>query len=453
MLAPDPPPTLDALTTLCTSVLEWNERLDELNGQIALRQVELARLEEYRPAAPSLRNKGSTESLRPRDGPAEVQEDQLGEDKPKGLELHSSSPPKGPKRYEHPGQRPSSATPAKTPAQTGAVFTPASQPFSSTPRKSPPVNARPSSNPSSPAQARPGPAKLQKRKPESIMSGDSAVPKYRTRSMIIVYYDSAVQSAFEELVKFVSGSRNAMRKGKMAAKMAEMRRAAEMEVEAEGDSEGDEEGLPQLSNALLRKSKGLTAQNGDLSTGPDLGLELPSGFPIPEGILRGPMPRYTARSGGLQADGLRSMLNANVIKRSTDQDQDIFEKVDKSLEWCQSHCEFAAHKFLREGECSAEIENIKKKLSEVRSCAEKEIERLKAEGSTELPKIQAQRHLAEEGKSRDQKPILVRKGTKDKMMQPEVDKMGIDKMEVDDEGFEDMDLSQIVFQRSRDLRR
>ena len=62
-------------------------------------------------------------------------------------------------------------------------------------------------------------------------------------------------------------------------------------------------------------------------------------------------------------------------------------------------------------------------------------------------------HLAEEGKSRDQKPILVRKGTKDKMMQPEVDKMGIDKMEVDDEGFEDMDLSQIVFQRSRDLRR
>ena len=46
--------------------------------------------------------------------------------------------------------------------------------------------------------------------------------------MIIVYYDSAVQTAFEDLVKFVSGSRNSMRKGKMAAKMAEMKRAAEL---------------------------------------------------------------------------------------------------------------------------------------------------------------------------------------------------------------------------------
>jgi len=38
--------------------------------------------------------------------------------------------------------------------------------------------------------------------------------------MIIVYYDSAVQMTFEDLVKLVSGSRNAMWKGKMAAKMA-----------------------------------------------------------------------------------------------------------------------------------------------------------------------------------------------------------------------------------------
>ena len=50
--------------------------------------------------------------------------------------------------------------------------------------------------------------------------------------MIIVYYDSAVQTAFEDLVKFVSGSRNSMRKGKMAAKMAEMKRAAELEIGA-----------------------------------------------------------------------------------------------------------------------------------------------------------------------------------------------------------------------------
>jgi CTP:phosphocholine cytidylyltransferase-like protein len=58
--------------------------------------------------------------------------------------------------------------------------------------------------------------------------------------MIIVYFDSEVQTAFEELVKFLSGSRNAMRKGKMAWKMAEMRRAAELEVDIdEYDDDGD----------------------------------------------------------------------------------------------------------------------------------------------------------------------------------------------------------------------
>ena len=449
MLASDPTPTLDALATLCTSVLEWNERLDELNSQIARRQVEFARLEECRPPTQSLRNKGSTESLRPRDGPGEIQEDHLGEGEPKGTERHSSSPTKGPKQYEHPGQWPSSAAPAKAAAQTSAAFIPPSQPFSSAPQKSPPLNARPSSSPTSPAQARAAPAKLQKRKPESIISGESALPKYRTRSMIIVYYDSAVQSAFEELVKFVSGSRNAMRKGKMTAKMVEMRRAAEMEVEAEGESEGEEEGLTQLSNALLR---GREAQRGKPGAEPDLGLDFPSGIPIPVGLLRGPMPRYTTRSRGLQADGLRSMLNANVIKGSTDPEQDIFEKIDKYLEWCQGQCEFAAHKFLRESECSAEIENIKNKLSEVRSCAEKEVERLKAEESSRPPKNQAQCHLSEEGKCRDQRPIQVRKGIMNKMKPLEMDKMGMDKMEVDDEGFEDMDLSQLVFQRSRDIR-
>src|ERR1700712_105232 len=98
--------------------------------------------------------------------------------------------------------------------------------------------------------------KLEKRRTESLASGDSATPKYRTRSMIIVYYDSAVQSAFEDLVKFVSGSRNAMRKGKMAAKMAEMRRAAELEVDADDDDDdGDDGGL----DVMLKNNRSMLA--------------------------------------------------------------------------------------------------------------------------------------------------------------------------------------------------
>lgn len=61
--------TIEALDALATSVPDWINRLDELNGQIALRQIELARLTDNRPpTARSVRNKGSTESLRPKDG-------------------------------------------------------------------------------------------------------------------------------------------------------------------------------------------------------------------------------------------------------------------------------------------------------------------------------------------------------------------------------------------------
>ena len=456
MLATDPPPGLEALTTICTSVLHWNERLNELNGQIALRQVELARLEEDRPPPTrSLRNKGSTESLRPRDGPSHSQEDHLAEGSSEGVELQSSSPPKGPERNLISGQLPSSVTPAKSPAQTGAVFAPPPVPLISTPKKSPSLHGRPSPHTSSstPAPARPSPAKLQKRRTESLASGQSAAPKYRTRSMIIVYYDSAVQSAFEELVKFVSGSRNAMRKGRMAARMAEMRQAAEREIEADGESEGEDDGFPHPSSVLPRKSGAVAPPNGEPSAGSDLRHNFPPGVDIPEDLLQGPLPRYTSRTGALQTDGLRSMLSASVIKRSTDGEQDVFEKIDKALEWCQGHCEFAAHKFLREGECGTEIENIKNKLTEVRTCAQQELEKLKDVEAPAPPKRPAQRQGVEQGKARDKRPIQVRKITADRAKELQADKGGLDRMEVDDEGFEDMDISQLVFKRSRDVGR
>lgn len=256
-------------------------------------------------------------------------------------------------------------------------------------------------------------------------------------------------------MKFVSGSRNAMRKGKMAAKMAEMRRAAEMEVEADGESEGDDEGIPQLSSALLR-ARGpamAMAMQRDSGSGPNLDLDL-SGIHMPESLMRGSMPRYTsarqsARPGGLPTDGLRSTLNANVIKRPADGEQDIFEKIDKSLEWCQSHCEFAAHKFLREGDCSTEIDNIKNKLSEVRTCAGQEVEKLKAEEAAGTAKKQAQPHAPDTGKSRDRRPVQLRKTPFEQLKELKASSAGLDPMEADDEGFEEP--SEIVFQRSSDI--
>jgi hypothetical protein len=261
--------------------------------------------------------------------------------------------------------------------------------------------------------------------------------------MIIVYYDSAVQQAFEELVKFVSGSRNAMRKGKMAARMAEMRRAAEQEVEADGESDGDD-GFHKLSNLLSRDkvSSPLKEIPSD---------ELEGGIPLSESVLG--MPRFTSSrllglSDDLKPDTLRNALNTNVLRRTTNEKPDIFEQIDKALEWCQGHCEHAAHKFLREGECSAEIDNIKNKLSQVRESAEKEVQRRKEEDAARPPR------QPEESKNRELKFQQMRKDVdRERAKDLEVDTLELGNMEVDDEGFEELDPSALVFKRSRDAYR
>ena len=80
-------------------------------------------------------------------------------------------------------------------------------------------------------------------KSESMVSVPEAelgqAPKYRTRSMIIVYYDSYVQSFFEELVKFVSASRNLIRKAKMHAKVNQIKNLADRELREQAAQAGE----------------------------------------------------------------------------------------------------------------------------------------------------------------------------------------------------------------------
>ena len=277
-------------------------------------------------------------------------------------------------------------------------------------------------------------------------------PKYRTRSMIIVYYDSAVQTAFEDLVKFVSGNRNAMRKGKMAAKMAEMRRAAELEVDADDDDDG-------LDDLLAPRGKDLLATQKNVSLDKD-------GKTIVEGIgpvdsLNGqaadlPLPRLRfvstrqmgpSRDYGIRNNAVAGQLSMGFLKGyrrgGNDGAPDIFDELDKGLEWCQSQCEHAAHQFLRDGECSTEIDNIKRKLTEVKESAEKELEKLKKDEAASPPRTPI-RGVNAEGKSRELKTVHMRREytTKD---------LEVDDMEVDDEGVDDMDNPpQLLFKRSRD---
>ncbi|KAK3371233.1 hypothetical protein B0T24DRAFT_595075 [Lasiosphaeria ovina] len=78
---------------------------------------------------------------------------------------------------------------------------------------------------------------------------EGAAPK--TRSMIIVYYDSYVQLFFEDLVKFVSASRKMMRKAKMAAKVAQIKRLAELEMPEESDEEEVEPSTPSSTDGAI----------------------------------------------------------------------------------------------------------------------------------------------------------------------------------------------------------
>ena len=218
--------------------------------------------------------------------------------------------------------------------------------------------------------------------------------------MVIVYYDSAVQTAFEELVRFVGGSRNAMRKGKMAAKIAEVRRAAELEVQAQKKAavgKADESMGPGASDSddagdfSMLKLRYVSTRNMDPSR--DYSRADNFGSPLGVGILG------AYRRGGRDGSA-----------------PDVSDELDKGLEWCQSQCEHAAHQFLRDGECSQEIENIKRKLAEVKETAEKEVERLRRE-EAEVPP-----------------PKPMRQAVTD-----------------DDEGVDDMEPPKLIFKRSRDV--
>jgi hypothetical protein len=273
--------------------------------------------------------------------------------------------------------------------------------------------------------------------------------------MIIVYYDKAVQDAFEDLVKFVSSSRNVMRKGKMAAKMAEMKRAAELEV---GDEdEDDNDGLPNRSLAPDQHaaSAPVTPLGKDNSGGIAVGnLDDEPDFPMPK------LKFVSTRNMGPTRDRVRADLVGSTMsvgllrgyrRAGGDGTTDIFDEVDKGLEWCQARCEHAAHQFLREGDCSTEITNIKKRLDEVKVTAEKEIEKLKKEEADRpatVPRM-LKPTRREEPRSLQQKYPLMRKEAD---ISNGSNGLQVDDMEVDDEGVDDMEPPmKLVFKRSKDI--
>lgn len=314
---------MDALKNLNSNIPDWLSRLDDLSGQIDQRQAELAAV-----ASPdaknsdtrSLRNKGSTESLKPKDDPplvfAEAPEDDIIPEDTPVTNLPST-----------PTAKPSN--PHQSNESTPDAIKQSQEAF-----KAARARAR--------AQAR------KKPKSPSMMSNEEATPTYRTRTMIIVYYDSYVQGFFDELVRFISSSRNLMRKAKMAARVAQIKKLAEVEVPQDGtDGEDDLPSLRYMSSRRL-----------------------------------GPM--------SISRPGARNQ-------------PDVYDNLDKGLEFVQSMCEHGAHQFLRDGDCNDEISKAQKRLAEVLAMAAKEMDRVQRE-EPELAK-----ETGELGKIRTRRPISMRR--------------------------------------------
>ncbi|KAF5699553.1 hypothetical protein FMUND_14720 [Fusarium mundagurra] len=312
---------MDALKNLVNNVPDWLQRLDDLSGQIDRRQAELAAVaaaEGKSAETKSLRNKGSTESLKPKDDPPVV---------------HTEAPANEDILDDNAGDN-TAQTPVKP--ETRRVHTPSP---GSILKQLEIIKA---------AQAKARAQVRKKPKSPSMMSNEDAPTAYRTRSMIIVYYDSYVQSFFDDLVRFVSSSRNLMRKAKMAARVAQIKKLAEQDVSEDGSNY---DALPSLRYMSSRRF--------------------------------GPMSISRPGAG--------------------DQPPDVYDKLDKGLEFVQSMCEHGAHQFLRDGDCNDEISKVQKRLTEVLEMAKTEMERVERE-EPELAK-----ETSEMGKVRTRRPISMRR--------------------------------------------
>lgn len=398
---------IDALKNITTNIPNWLTRLDDLAGQIEKRQVELAAITPEKNAETrSLRNKGSQESLKPKDdGPSNI---------PETVETPTN---------EHFGDTLMPSTPSQeiqklrlSPSSPGPGALPASQ-------KPPPRDVTAAAH----SRAR---AQVKKRvRSASVVSADNngATPAYRTRTMIIVYYDSYVQGFFDDLVRFVSSSRNLMRKAKMAAKVAQIKKMAETNV----SDDDDEDNLPSLRYMSTRRF------------GPMASISRP-GFGPP----------------------------------GANDQPDVYDSLDKGLEFVQSTCEHGAHQFLRDADCNDEIKKIQNRLLEVIDMALTEMERIQreepelAKEKGELTKARTMRSISMrrelstsyKDKEHDSAKVAVREDTgklevaksarsKNSLIEPDTAPLEADDDEDADEGISvDFEMPKMQYRSTRIMR-
>lgn len=167
-----------------------------------------------------------------------------------------------------------------------------------------------------------------RRQGTSIRSGASGPPPFRNQQQVIIYYDSSLQHAFEALVRDIGTARNNLRKAKQARVL--------------------EQGL-----AFPFSTTGSYGRRGWTSMRPN--------------------PTQSFPNSNL------SVEPKSLLKQSVPDGEISFDEVANDLGDAQSLCETAAHQFLRDGDCTSEINRIRTICEKVLQVAQLQVEALEKE--------------------------------------------------------------------------
>ena len=167
----------------------------------------------------------------------------------------------------------------------------------------------------------------------SIRSGASGPQKFRSKHMVVIYYDAYLQQQLEILVKSTGAARNNLRKGR-------------------------------LSRSATR------------------GFQLPSlGRDTDNGIRSfDSFKKFPTSSVSVPTDPKTALFNHKPTGDA------VFIEADKHLEEAQSLCEIAAHQVLRDGDCTIELDDVVAKLESVLELAAATVVRLRDEDAKDKEK-------------------------------------------------------------------
>jgi hypothetical protein len=125
---------------------------------------------------------------------------------------------------------------------------------------------------------------------------------------------------------------------------------------------------------------------------------------------------------------------------------DVYDELDRGLEYVQSMCEHAAHQFLRDGDCGEEVANIKRRLAETKDLADRETARVAREDPQALLKLADDDGM----KGRSYRPQSMRRDNV--VAPPKPAEFAPGPLEVD-EGFEDeAEVPKLVYKSTRMMR-